>query len=309
MAYLQYSNIKASSISFHKKFTIISLYILYFTLHSLAIESKTHEITYNSISNNSSSSTTDTIRLLSDNYFSSFPSHLHVAGNKKLVSTPDSLLIPILSEGMGQFTFPFQGKIISPYGAKRRGHLHSGVDIKLLQGDTIKNAFNGKVRLAKSYSGYGLMVVVQHLNGIETLYSHLSKILVKEGDTLQSGYPVGLGGRTGRATTTHLHFEIRFLGNHFDPSLLLDYQNYALKTDTLVAYNRKGKVFFLPKGEAPVQKPTLLLASQSDYYIVQKGDTLYSIARNHGLSLAKLCELNNISSSAILSIGKKLKVK
>jgi murein DD-endopeptidase MepM/ murein hydrolase activator NlpD len=309
MGYSTWSDFRFNSIFLNKKLTIASLCILYFTLPCRATVETKEDITYCFNHNRTASNSTDTIIKLSDSYFSSFPSHLHVAGSKKMMSTPDSLAIPILSEGMNLFTFPFQGKIISPYGAKRRGHLHSGVDIKLLQGDTIKNAFDGKVRLAKSYSGYGLMVVVQHLNGIETLYSHLSKILVKEGDTLKSGSPVGLGGRTGRATTTHLHFEIRFLGTHFDPSLLIDYDNYALRTDTLVAYNRKGKVFFLPKGEAPPSKPISLLVSQTDYYIVQKGDTLYSIARNHGISLTNLCELNNISPTGILSIGKKLKVK
>ena len=102
-----------------------------------------------------------------------------------------------------EYCFPLPGgKVISAYGA-RRGH--SGTDIKTKANDTIRCAFDGIVRMAKTYAAYGNVVVVRHDNGLESIYSHNSRNLVKSGDIVKAGDAVGLTGRTGRATTEHLH--------------------------------------------------------------------------------------------------------
>lgn len=127
-----------------------------------------------------------------------------------LKSLPDSGFINLLTKKdlIGSYQQPFLGKVISPYG-KRGKIMHTGTDIKLQKGDTVKAAFTGVVTKASNYYGYGKLIVVKHNFGIETYYAHLSKFLIKVNDTVTTGQPIGLGGRTGRATTNHLHFEIR----------------------------------------------------------------------------------------------------
>lgn len=133
---------------------------------------------------------------------------------------------------LGRYVHPFKGKVISHFG--RRGkRMHTGTDVKLHLGDSVLCAFDGKVKLAKRYYGYGNMVLVRHHNGLETLYGHLSKICVKENQRVHAGDLIGLGGRTGRATTEHLHFETRFLGEPFDSEKYIDFNFYTLRADTI----------------------------------------------------------------------------
>lgn len=126
-----------------------------------------------------------------------------------------------------EWHYPLPGaKVISPYGGKRR---HAGTDIKTRPNDTIYAAFPGKVVMSKIYYAYGNTVIIRHANGLETLYSHQSKNLVKEGQWVKAGHPIGLTGRTGRATTEHCHFETRVNGKTFDSSKLYDHANNTIK--------------------------------------------------------------------------------
>lgn len=129
-------------------------------------------------------------------------------------------------------------KVISPYGGRRR---HSGVDIKTKPNDDVFAAFEGRVRFAKSYSGYGNVIVIRHASGIETVYSHNSKNLVKAGDWVKAGQVIALTGRTGRATTEHVHFELRINGRHYNPDLIFNHAEHKLKSVRLVAYSN-GRV-------------------------------------------------------------------
>lgn len=132
-----------------------------------------------------------------------------------------------------QYAFPLPGaKVISDYGGRNRRR-HSGVDIKTCAKDTIRCVFDGVVRLAKPYGGYGNVVVVRHTSGLETVYSHNFSNFVKSGDVVKVGQPIGLTGRTGRATTEHLHFETRINGQHFNPNLLFDMKLRTLKKKCL----------------------------------------------------------------------------
>ena len=235
------------------------------------------------------------------------------------------------------FVFPTVRKtyVCSPYGI-RSGRQHTGMDIKQNLGDSIVAAWGGIVRMTnKNYYGYGGTVVIRHLNGLETIYAHLSGIEVKENQVVTAGELIGYAGRTGRATTEHLHFETRFLYEHFDPRTIIDFDNFSLKTDTL--YIRKGKFsnnpLFNPileniaeeypdsvvieenldreEDNPPEEKPKTVETrpQQAAFYIVKKGDTLYSIAKATKTTIDYLCKINNITQESILQIGQKLKLK
>ena len=127
-------------------------------------------------------------------------------------------------------------RVISPYGGARR---HSGVDLKTKANDEIVAAFDGEVVASGPYYGYGNCIRIKHAYGLETLYSHQSKNFVKKGDKVKAGQVIGLTGRTGRATTEHLHFEMSFGGRRLDPAIVFDHSNHKLKAATL--HLTKGK--------------------------------------------------------------------
>ncbi len=136
------------------------------------------------------------------------------------------------------YAFPLPGaKIISPYAGRRKNH--TGIDLKTHAKDTIVSAFDGIVRLAKPYFAYGNIVVVRHYNGLETLYSHNSKNLVKPGDRVKAGQPIAISGRTGRATTDHLHFEVRVNGQHINPNIIFDLKERKLN-DHCLSFTQEG---------------------------------------------------------------------
>lgn len=303
----------------HKKSQIFFTAII--TISVLSLQAK--EISLNSDqsfvgSQHANVQLNDSSSVVLAHYFNRCNPSLSIGCSKEGIAIPDSLYIICDSPEMGEFVYPFKGRILSPYGNKRRHHLHSGVDIKLQAGDTVRCAFNGIVRMARRFHGYGLMVVVQHPNGLETLYAHLSKFLVKQGEEVPAGAALALGGRTGRATTTHLHFETRFLGDHFDPADLLNYQTFTLRSDTLVAYYRNGDISVFPKGRGDLLAANIpthegakaaVAHKATGHYVVKKGDTLYSIARRNNIALVDLCKMNRVKPGDVLSIGTRLKVK
>ena len=135
--------------------------------------------------------------------------------------------------------YPLPGaKVISPYGA-RGGRSHSGTDLKTKPNDNILAAFDGEVVFSSNYYGYGNLIRIKHDNGLETYYSHNSKNLVKQGDHVKAGDVIALTGRTGRATTEHLHFETRFNGQHVNSARFFDHTTHQLRTD---AFSKDGSV-------------------------------------------------------------------
>ena len=128
-------------------------------------------------------------------------------------------------------------RVISPYGGARR---HSGVDLKTKPNDEIYAAFDGVVVASGPYYGYGNCIRIKHAYGLETLYSHQSKNMVKKGDKVKAGQVIGLTGRTGRATTEYLHFEVSFGGKRLDPAIIFDHSNHKLKAATLHLTKGKG---------------------------------------------------------------------
>jgi len=98
------------------------------------------------------------------------------------------------------------------------GKFHQGVDFSLSIGDTVFSSFCGEVRIEAFHNeGYGNVVVVRNYNMTETLYGHLDKSLVRNGQKVTVGQPIGIGGNTGTSTAPHLHFEIRSAGYSFNP--------------------------------------------------------------------------------------------
>ena len=139
--------------------------------------------------------------------------------------------------------YPLPGaKVISPYG--ERGRHHTGVDLKTFARDTIRAAFDGIVVSAQPITGYGNCLIVRHPYGFETLYSHNAKNLVAQGDYVEAGQPIALAGRTGRATTEHLHFELRVADQRHDPQLLFDHDTHQLRGGQLVFF-RNGRVNYI----------------------------------------------------------------
>jgi len=119
------------------------------------------------------------------------------------------------------FRPPVRGKIGSGFGA-RNGGRHHGVDILAPDGTEVRAAEYGLVLYAgDGLRGYGNVIVLDHGEGITTLYGHLERFRVKSGDAVAAGQVIGAVGRTGNATTSHLHFELRLENEALDPGLYL----------------------------------------------------------------------------------------
>ena len=134
--------------------------------------------------------------------------------------------------GTNAFVMPVCKKVISEFGM-RNGRKHEGIDITLKHEEPVYCAFDGMVRVAMDHRSFGKYVVVRHENGLETLYSHLNSIAVKQNQRIRAGTKIGGGGKTGNATTEHLHFEIRFMGEPINPRLIIDFEKCKLQSNTV----------------------------------------------------------------------------
>ncbi|MCC7303622.1 MAG: peptidoglycan DD-metalloendopeptidase family protein [Bacteroidia bacterium] len=206
---------------------------------------------------------------------------------------PDSLKL-CLRYAACDYCHPFNGKVTSGFGYRRRGY-HFGVDIDLNTGDTVRAAFEGRVRISKKSKTYGYVVIIRHNNGLETTYAHLSKLKVRADQYVQAGEMIGLGGNTGRSYGAHLHFEVRYKGYPIDPNELIDFQKQEVIRDSLLIQ----KKLFKPVADAKSAK----------YHTIKKGDTLSKIAKRYGTSVKSLCKLNGISTKTILRPGRRLRVR
>lgn len=226
---------------------------------------------------------------------------------------PDTQVINVTG-----YVMPHLGPLTSPYGYRKRfRRMHKGVDIGIQSNDTIRAAFDGKVRLtAYEGRGYGNYIILRHPNGLETVYGHLNKHLVKPDDVVRAGDPIGLGGSTGRSTGPHLHFETRFMGYAINPSAIFDFANHATHTDE---YTFSKTTYTKARNFAPSRnKRELAQEEKNTYksgdkeiasYTVKKGDTLNKIAKAYGMSATSLRKLNNLDSKATIKVGQELKLK
>lgn len=250
------------------------------------------------------------------------PDPYHVA----LATLPDEIALWIVDSMCG-YRCPNQTEVYSKFGY-RHGRRHQGVDLPLKTGTPVYATFDGKVRMAKYNRGYGNLVVIRHENGLETFYAHLSKMMVSEGDWVNAGSMIGLGGSTGRSTGPHLHFETRYKGYAFDPQWLIDFPSgtlrhrlFVLKKKYLNANSKyvpddEQEEIDIIEGETKDRKEAAdklemerKAEAAAQYYSIRSGDTLGSIARRYHTTVNRLCRLNGISGKTILRIGRKIRVK
>ena len=227
---------------------------------------------------------------------------------------------------VSKFSMPHPGYITSPYGYRRRfRRMHKGVDLKLNIGDTIRAAFDGRVRV-KNFErrGYGNYLVIRHTNDLETVYGHLSGFLVEPGQYVRAGEPIALGGNTGRSTGPHLHFETRYMGYAINPCAIFDFANQTTHTDTYTFDKRtyKDARNYDPAANTQYAQQYLRENPSRPYsrrnngngdapatYRVRRGDSLSRIASRHGTTVARLCRLNGITTTTKLQIGQRLRLR
>jgi murein DD-endopeptidase MepM/ murein hydrolase activator NlpD len=102
---------------------------------------------------------------------------------------------------------------------------HPGIDIAVPAGTPVRASGGGVVEAAGTDPSYGLFVLLRHASGYETMYGHASRILVRDGDSVQAGQVIALSGNSGRSTAPHLHFEIRREGKSLDPLTVVKQEN------------------------------------------------------------------------------------
>ena len=257
----------------------------------------------------------------------------------KDANVPNSKVIDVR-----HYVIPIKGNYVtSHYGYRPQfGRTHKGIDLRSAIGDTVYSAFSGRVRLTRfERGGYGFYVIVRHENGLETVYGHLSRFLVKPDQYVKAGQPIALSGNTGRSTGPHLHFETRFMGYAINPEAIFDFGNRCTHTDrytfTKSTYT-KARDYAPSKRYAAAKKSTEKSAEPAatstrsskkerpqvtastkkstresreksrSTYQVQKGDNLEKIAARNNTTVAKLKKLNGMTSDKVVE-GKVLKVK
>jgi murein DD-endopeptidase MepM/ murein hydrolase activator NlpD len=233
-----------------------------------------------------------------------------------LKNAPDTFIVDL-----DNFTMPADGHMTSNFGRRGSRRYHYGIDIKAQTGDTIYAAFDGKIRVKRfERSGYGYYLVIRHVNGLETVYGHLSKFLVEENDFVKSGQPIGLAGNTGRSFGSHLHFETRFLGKPINPNFIIDFPNKTVHKDEYLVTNSSYKktnsssrsVIRTSEDSNNYKEPenasNKFVSGEVQYHRIQKGDTLGAISKRYGTSVSKLCTLNNMTTKTVLRVGKSIRV-
>lgn len=195
-------------------------------------------------------------------------------------------------------------KITDIFGYRpRRRRVHNGLDIKVQRGDTIRSAFDGKVRMASfQRRGYGHYIVIRHTNGIETVYAHLSKKLVIQDQNVKAGQPIGLGGNTGRSSGAHLHFETLLAGKNLNPALMFDFEKQDVTGDF---YTYRKGVY----QEVDRKTGKIVESAEPLYHKVRKGESLSVIARKCGVSVNTLYRLNKLNSRSVLRIGQRIRYR
>lgn len=190
---------------------------------------------------------------------------------------------------------PTQSRRIAGHYGPRKHRMHRGVDLGLCHGEdrTIVAAFAGKVVKVRNQGrrkGYGRYVILDHGNGLTTLYAHLERWKVKVGDELQAGDVIGIGGNSGRSFGAHLHFEMRYNGIYINPETVYDFAEGTFRDISVTLDTDK-----LQEIEAAYQKEI----GKSKFYKVRRGDCLGKIAHKYGTSVEHIKRLNNLKSDNI----------
>jgi len=260
----------------------------------------------------------------------------HLRSSHIQIPFSDGLLKIILLESHNSpFVFPCRGSLALAYGKTRRNIFHTGVDIFLQENDPVHVCFDGVVRMAREYGDYGKIVVVRHYNGLETVYSRLNRIQVRENQIIKAGHIIGFAGRAGNTGEALLHFETRFLNEHFDPALIINFESRMLRTNILTLTPSDFSILPIPASFLKKEKNKIEDETQEDfptatdtdtmpttatpnpsqpetitkYHVIQKGETLFRIANQYNTSVEELMKLNNIKNATHIQAGQKLRVK
>lgn len=209
-------------------------------------------------------------------------------------SLPDSVWIDC-----SRFSIPSRGYVTSQFGP-RRYRYHYGIDLKVNVGDSIVCAFDGKVRIIDYEGrGYGNYIVVRHDNGLETVYAHLSAVLVTHDQRVKSGELIAFGGNTGHSTGPHLHFETRYLGNAINPANIINFETKNIIDD----------YYLITKKRSFYYQREVKVVHAAKYYKIRNGDNLGQIAARNGTSVKALCRLNGISTKTKIKPGQRLRIR
>ena len=220
-------------------------------------------------------------------------------------SLTEPLVIHLRDNVHGEkFTWP------TPWSARPTSHFgprwrrwHYGLDLALPTGEPISSAFDGVVCISKYNRSYGNLVIIHHPNGLETYYAHMSQRNVVAGQQVKSGETIGLCGNTGRSRGSHLHFEIRYMGNAINPEHVVNCATHDLVSDDLSLTSSSFRKVGNSKGRSSSGG-----SSSGGWYRVRQGDTLEKIARRNGTTINQLCKLNGISRNKVLHPGDRLRV-
>lgn len=199
-----------------------------------------------------------------------------------------TMLIPVTHEA----------RLGSPYGI-RDHRLHRGVDVQVIKEEPMVAAYPGKVIVSRyNKGGYGHYVIVEHENGLQTLYGHLAERTVKVGDYVFPGDIVGLAGNTGKSSGAHLHFEIRYGEVNIDPVTVIDFPHWQLKP---------GVEKFSKKKAIQAHRKIQAKLKLENVYIVRQGDTIADVAEFFYISEDAVRRINHLAKDEPLRVGQRLK--
>ena len=242
---------------------------------------------------------------------------------------PERIAIWVADE-LDNYYCPNQTKPSSRFGF-RHGIRHQGTDLPFPSESVVRSAFDGFVRISDFVEGYGDLIVVRHLNGLETFYGNLSRRDVQPGDQVNAGDAIGTCGETGE-TRPVLHFETRYRGYAFNPESLIDFEAGVLRhrvfrlehsaftpammyvqdegdEESIHNSDEKDKLISEGKARRQAEARRAAEAATKKYYVVKSGDTLAKVARKNQTTVKSLCRLNGIKETTVLNVGQKLRVK
>ncbi|WP_078553220.1 peptidoglycan DD-metalloendopeptidase family protein [Bacillus alkalicellulosilyticus] len=205
--------------------------------------------------------------------------------------------------------WPTTGDVTDTYGT--RGGSHYGIDIGAPEGTPVYSIESGVVSRSYYSDTYGNVIFIEHPNGLETVYAHLHERYVEEGNIVALGEEIGTVGNTGRSSGAHLHFEVHAgkwdieKSNSIDPMLVLaDEPNSYIVVDEptdeelrTVLSQRSSVTSENGKKEGQIETSV----------VVSKGDTLWHIAKEHGVTVDEIKNWNDLPSDKIIK-GQALKL-
>jgi len=238
----------------------------------------------------------------------------------------NQLKIILVQENNNPFAFPIAGTVSTGY-VKSKGRQHTGVDFSVKKQEPVVACFDGVVRIAKKFSGYGNTVVVRHYNGLETVYALLDNVCVVTGQTVKAGDILGYAGVTSANKKNALHFETRFLNEFFNPEKMINFSDRKLQDNILilipndfisvpvVSANQSAQQDNLKsqenlKSNENTSQKLLLETPKSMpvFHTVEKGETIFRICTKYNITEQQLRSLNNIKGDHI-ELGQKLRIK